>query len=76
MTINGTTTKPVENGAYADVTVKLGLVKLFRKTYDICALDGVECPLTLNGDGVVYTFDIIAVPSVYQKIFFADSISG
>lgn len=26
----------IQEGAYADVTVKLGLVKLLTKTFDIC----------------------------------------
>ncbi|KAG1057750.1 hypothetical protein G6F43_000430 [Rhizopus delemar] len=36
ITIVGTLLETVEDGAYADVTVKLGLVKLLRKTFDIC----------------------------------------
>ena len=68
MTINGTTTTPIEHGAYADVTVKLGIIKLWHKTLDICRLSGVECPLTLNNEGVASTFDLGGAPTVYQRI--------
>jgi hypothetical protein len=36
ITIVGELLKTVEEGAYAYVEVKLGLVKLLRKTFDIC----------------------------------------
>ena len=66
MTFNGTTTSPIEDGAYADVTVKLGLVRILLKQFDICKLDGVTCPLTLNNEGVAFTFDL-QMPPVYSN---------
>ena len=33
---SGNLTKVVEDGAYADVTVKLGLIKLLEKHLDLC----------------------------------------
>ncbi|CEG78597.1 hypothetical protein RMATCC62417_13176 [Rhizopus microsporus] len=34
--VKGTVTEKIEDGAYAEVVVKLGLVKLLHKTFDIC----------------------------------------
>lgn len=36
MIVKGIATERIENGAYADVTVKVGLVKLLHKQFDIC----------------------------------------
>ena len=57
------------------MTLKLGLIKLLQKTYDICQLDGVKCPLTLNNEGVATTFDLPKLLPVYQTILSADLIS-
>lgn len=35
----------IQEGAYADVVVKLGLVKLLTKTFDICEEAYVICPV-------------------------------
>ena len=66
MTFNGTTTTPIEDGAYAEVSVKLGAVGILRKTFDICELDGVKCPLTLNNERLTTTLMLQMAP-VYSN---------
>lgn len=36
VTVEATANEVVEEGAYADVTVKLGLIKLLQKRFDVC----------------------------------------
>ena len=76
MTINGTTAEPIEDGAYVDVLIKLEFVTILHGRYDICDLDVVQCPLTLDNEGVAITFDLTA-PALpgYQTILLADLIS-
>ncbi|KAF9785545.1 ML domain-containing protein [Thelephora terrestris] len=50
VTVDATTSEVIEEGAYADVTVKLGLIKILRKTFDLCeearnANATVQCPV-------------------------------
>ncbi|KAF7318692.1 ML domain-containing protein [Mycena chlorophos] len=52
LTVNvvGIAREPIKNGAYADVTVKLGLVKLPPKRFDVCeeaknAKAEIQCPV-------------------------------
>ncbi|KAF7310983.1 ML domain-containing protein [Mycena chlorophos] len=51
VTIRGQATHAIEDGATADVTVKLGLVKLLQKKFDACAEIarmpslGISCPI-------------------------------
>ncbi|KAJ7070946.1 ML domain-containing protein [Mycena amicta] len=51
VTIKGRATKTIQKGATVDVTVKLGLVKLIQKRFDVCAeVDrmpalGISCPV-------------------------------
>ncbi|KAF9015274.1 ML domain-containing protein [Cyathus striatus] len=50
VTVVGSTSVEIEYGAIADVTVKMGLIKLLKKTFDICdearnANASVQCPV-------------------------------
>ncbi|KAI0257565.1 ML domain-containing protein [Lactifluus subvellereus] len=50
VTVKAYAQEEVKEGAYADVTVKLGLIKLLQKTYDLCeearnAQTDVQCPV-------------------------------
>ncbi|KAJ7189448.1 ML domain-containing protein [Mycena pura] len=50
ITATGTARRKIEEGAYADVTVKLGLIKLIQKQFDVCeearnANASVQCPI-------------------------------
>ncbi|CAG8757466.1 15794_t:CDS:2, partial [Acaulospora colombiana] len=50
ITASGKVKQTLEEGAYADVTVKLGLIKLLRKEFDICeearkANATIQCPV-------------------------------
>ena len=62
MTFNGTTTTPIEDGAYAKVFVKLNAVAILRKTFNICELDGIKCPLTLNNERLATRFNLQIAP--------------
>ncbi|KAG5654096.1 Phosphatidylglycerol/phosphatidylinositol transfer protein [Sphagnurus paluster] len=55
--VTGTAIQTIEEGAYADVTVKLGLIKLINKRFDVCeearnANASVQCPVE-KGEYVV-----------------------
>ncbi|CAE6525950.1 unnamed protein product [Rhizoctonia solani] len=59
-----TADKEIEEGAYADVTVKLGLIKLLQKRFDICeearnANATIQCPVSKGDHEVVQT---VALP--------------
>lgn len=56
----------VEEGAYVDVEVRLGYIKLLTQTYDLCEtleendVDGLTCPLTAGLYSVVKEVEIPA----------------
>ncbi|CAE7136595.1 unnamed protein product [Rhizoctonia solani] len=63
ITARGVVTQKIEDGAYADVTVKLGLVKLLHKQFDICeeARNNnvtVQCPVEPGEYEVVQTVQL------------------
>ncbi|KAG8990854.1 Phosphatidylglycerol/phosphatidylinositol transfer protein [Tulasnella sp. 427] len=63
ITAVGRATKTIEDGAYADVTVKLGLVKLLQKRFNICeeaknADADVQCPVDEGRHTVVQTVEL------------------
>ncbi|KOS17953.1 Phosphatidylglycerol/phosphatidylinositol transfer protein [Escovopsis weberi] len=48
ITASGFTSKDIDEGAYAKVTVKLGLIKLISQTFDLCEQVGqidLKCPI-------------------------------
>ncbi|KAI9329130.1 ML domain-containing protein [Zopfochytrium polystomum] len=61
VTIEGTLSRDVEDGAYADVTVKLGVIKLVDSRLDLCkeakGID-LECPFKEGKQLVEHTVDI------------------
>ncbi|KAG8923972.1 Phosphatidylglycerol/phosphatidylinositol transfer protein [Tulasnella sp. 417] len=63
VTAIGTAKETIEDGAYADVTVKLGLVKLLSKRFDICeeaekANADIQCPVEQGYHKVVQTVEL------------------
>jgi len=78
VTVNGTVTETLEDGAYADVTVKLGLVKLLKKRFDLCeearnANATVQCPVEPGSYHVVHT---VTLPREIPPARFAVNILG
>jgi len=60
VTVRASAIEPVQEGAYADVTVKLGLIKLLQKEFDLCeearnANVSVTCPVEKGEYEVVQT---------------------
>ncbi|KAI0348481.1 hypothetical protein BDW22DRAFT_1350698 [Trametopsis cervina] len=56
----GEATSTVEDGAYADVTVKVGVIKILQKEFDLCeearnADADIECPVEKGTHEVVHT---------------------
>ncbi|KAF9039132.1 MD-2-related lipid-recognition domain-containing protein [Panaeolus papilionaceus] len=48
--VTGSTKKNIKVGAYAEITVKLGLIKIFKKEVDLCeearkANVSIQCPI-------------------------------
>ena len=68
MTINGTTTEPIENGAYVTVIAKIDLSTVLNKRFQFCALEGVECPLSLDKEEVKITFDLGGSSAVCPRL--------
>ncbi|CAE6412853.1 unnamed protein product [Rhizoctonia solani] len=67
-----TSDKEITEGAYADVTVKLGLIKLLKKQFDICeearsANATIQCPVEKGEHTVVQT---VALPKEIPRAKF------
>ncbi|GLB36229.1 putative phosphatidylglycerol phosphatidylinositol transfer protein [Lyophyllum shimeji] len=78
VTVKGTATEVIEEGAYADVEVKLGLVKLLRKRFDVCeearnANASVQCPVKPDSYTVVQT---VALPREIPRAKFTVNVRG
>jgi len=63
VTVSGTADSVVEDGAYADVSVKVGLIKILQKEFDLCeearnANLTVQCPIEKGDYEVVHTVDL------------------
>ncbi|KAG8688404.1 Phosphatidylglycerol/phosphatidylinositol transfer protein [Ceratobasidium sp. 394] len=72
VTAIGVADKEIEDGAYADVTVKLGLIKLLKKQFDICeearsANATIQCPIGAGDHKVVQT---VALPKEIPRAKF------
>ncbi|KAJ6492203.1 ML domain-containing protein [Mycena sanguinolenta] len=68
----------IEEGAYADVTVKLGLVKLLTKRFDLCeearnAKTSVQCPVEPGQYEVTQT---VALPKEIPRAKFTVAVRG
>ncbi|KAJ7119987.1 ML domain-containing protein [Mycena crocata] len=64
ITVKGLARKTIKEGAYADVVVKMGLIKLLTRRFDICeearnANVSVTCPVAKGMHRVVHT---VALP--------------
>ncbi|KAJ6586448.1 ML domain-containing protein [Mycena vulgaris] len=60
ITATGRALRRIEDGAYADVTVKLGLIRLLKRQFDVCdearkANASVACPVEEGASLVVHT---------------------
>ncbi|WOO77366.1 Phosphatidylglycerol/phosphatidylinositol transfer protein [Vanrija pseudolonga] len=78
VTVEATANEVVEEGAYADVTVKLGLIKLLQKRFDVCeearnANASVQCPVQPGQYTVVQTVEL---PEEIPKAKFVVNIRG
>ncbi|KAG2366616.1 ML domain-containing protein [Suillus spraguei] len=78
VTVVGTAQGRVEDGASADVVVKLGLIKLLSKTFDICkeartANATIQCPIEKGDYTVVET---IALPKEIPQAKFSVNVKG
>ncbi|CAE7096953.1 unnamed protein product [Rhizoctonia solani] len=73
-----TSDKEITEGAYADVTVKLGLIKLLKKQFDICeearnANATIQCPIKGGDHEVVQT---VALPREIPRAKFMVDVKG
>ncbi|KAF8598178.1 hypothetical protein BDV93DRAFT_534396 [Ceratobasidium sp. AG-I] len=78
VTVVGTADKEIEEGAYADVTVKLGLIKLLHKQFDVCeearnANATIQCPITAGEHKVIQT---VALPKEIPRAKFSVNANG
>ncbi|KAF8593599.1 hypothetical protein BDV93DRAFT_612182 [Ceratobasidium sp. AG-I] len=78
VTVVGTATEEIGEGAYADVTVKLGLIKLLHKQFDICeearnANATIQCPISAGEHKVIQT---VALPKEIPRAKFTVQALG
>ncbi|KAG2350448.1 hypothetical protein BDR05DRAFT_954544 [Suillus weaverae] len=78
ITAVGTAQQRVEDGAYADVVVKLGLIRLLSKTFDVCeearnANATIQCPIEQGEYTVVQT---VALPKEIPQAKFTVAVKG
>ncbi|OBZ80004.1 Phosphatidylglycerol/phosphatidylinositol transfer protein [Grifola frondosa] len=76
VTVTGVATEPIEEGAYADVTVKVGLIQLLKKEFDVCeeartANASIQCPVEKGTHKVIQT---VALPKEIPPAPFAVNI--
>jgi len=76
--VTGTAQEVIQEGAYADVTVKLGLVKILTKTFYVCeearnANATVQCPVQKGKYTVEQT---VALPKEIPKAKFTVDVRG
>ncbi|KAF9460819.1 ML domain-containing protein [Collybia nuda] len=78
VTVKAAVTSPIEEGAYADVVVKLGLIKLLQKRFDLCeeainANATVQCPVEAGVYTIAQTVDL---PREIPRAKFSVSVRG
>ncbi|KAJ7600658.1 ML domain-containing protein [Mycena floridula] len=78
VTVNAVANELVEEGAYANVVVKLGRIKLLSKTFDLCeegrnANTTVQCPVERGEYTVSSTVDL---PKEIPKAKFNVNVDG
>ncbi|KAH9985440.1 ML domain-containing protein, partial [Russula compacta] len=78
VTVEASTQEKVQEGAYADVTVKLGLIKLLQKKFDLCeearnAQASVQCPVD---EGHYVVEQTVALPKEIPQAKFTVNARG
>ncbi|KAG1757488.1 ML domain-containing protein [Suillus lakei] len=78
VTAVGTAQRRIEDGASADVVVKLGLIKLLTRTFDVCdearnANATIQCPVEEGDYTVVQT---VALPKEIPQAKFTVGVKG
>ncbi|QRV97507.1 hypothetical protein RhiJN_25526 [Ceratobasidium sp. AG-Ba] len=78
VTVTGAVQETIEEGAYADVVVKLGVIKLLKKTFDLCeearsANVTVQCPVNPGDYTVTQT---VTLPKEIPRAKFAVEVQG
>ncbi|PPR00490.1 hypothetical protein CVT24_005550 [Panaeolus cyanescens] len=78
VTVKGTAKERIEEGAVADVTVKLGLIKILSKTFDLCeearkANATIQCPIEPGQYTVTQT---VALPKEVPRAKFVVDVQG
>ncbi|KAJ7655915.1 ML domain-containing protein [Mycena rosella] len=78
VTVTGDVLQPIQDGAYADITVKLGLIKLIQKTFDVCeearnANVSVRCPVAKGTYEVKHT---VKLPNEIPRAKFTVAVRG
>ncbi|KAJ7513050.1 hypothetical protein B0H11DRAFT_1898289 [Mycena galericulata] len=78
ITVKGRVTETIEDGAYADVAVKLGIVKILQKQFDVCeearkANASVTCPVQPGDYEVIQT---VALPKEIPPALFRVRVRG
>jgi len=78
VTVVGQADEVVEDGAYADVLVKVGVIKLLQKQFDLCeearkSEADIECPVEEGEHTVVHT---VALPKEIPKAPFKVNVRG
>ncbi|OJT03029.1 Phosphatidylglycerol/phosphatidylinositol transfer protein [Trametes pubescens] len=63
ITVEGDAAETIEDGAYADVTVKVGVIKILSKEFDICeeadkANTTVQCPVQKGAHKVIQSVEL------------------
>ncbi|EIW64396.1 sterol transporter [Trametes versicolor FP-101664 SS1] len=63
ITVEGDADETIEDGAYADVTVKVGVIKILSKEFDICeeadkANTTVQCPVQKGTHKVIQSVEL------------------
>ncbi|EAL21061.1 hypothetical protein CNBD4370 [Cryptococcus deneoformans B-3501A] len=78
VTVEGDVLETIEEGAYVDVTVKLGLIKLLQKEFDVCdearhANASVQCPVQ---PGPYTVTETVELPQEIPKAKFSVLVRG
>ncbi|KAF8271402.1 ML domain-containing protein [Lactarius quietus] len=78
VTVKAHAQERVQEGAYADVSVKLGLIKLLQKQFDLCeearnANTSVQCPVEKGAYEVVHT---VTLPKEVPRAKFTINVRG
>ncbi|KAI0673511.1 ML domain-containing protein [Trametes maxima] len=78
ITVEGVASQDVTDGAYADVTVKVGVIKLLQKEFDVCeealkANASIQCPVEKGTHKVIQS---VALPKEIPPAQFNVAIRG